>query len=106
MSISWCALTYFYDYKKNVRNIIPEDSMKSSLLGYSYSYSDVETFLNKRNIEYQKFEYDKLYDKVANYINSDFVIGWYQGKSEFGPRSLGNRSILANPMSPDCKKTI
>ena len=100
------ALTYFYDYKKNVRNIIPEDSMKSSLLGYSYSYSDVETFLNKRNIEYQKFEYDKLYDKVANYINSDFVIGWYQGKSEFGPRSLGNRSILANPMSPDMQKKL
>ncbi len=100
------ALTYHYDFKKSLREIDPDDSMKSSLLGISYDLKKTENELKTLKVKYKKYDYADLYKIVADQLKTDHVIGWFQGRSEFGPRSLGNRSILANPMSPEMQKKL
>ncbi len=70
--------------------------MKNVYLGPSFSNEQIEELLNKHQVKYEKLEDQDLYDKVADYINKQNVIGWYQGRMEYGPRALGNRSIVAD----------
>ena len=58
-------------------------------------------------IAFEYYEEDKsLYEKISKDISESKVIGWFQGKMEFGPRALGNRSILADPRNPKMKDII
>lgn len=68
--------------------------------GPSYSSSEVQTFLEGLNIEYESYCENDLYGRVAKLIDEQQVIGWFQGRMEFGPRALGNRSILADARNP------
>ena len=102
------ALLYWYNELDNKRNIdqTNPDSMKGSLLGPSYSDNFVEKELNRLNCVYQKLEQNDLSKKVAKLIFENKSVGWMQDKMEFGPRSLGNRSILANPLSTETQKNL
>jgi len=78
----------------------PKDSseVKSLSLGSSYSNNEIQAILKQYKLRYQKFENeDKLLDTVSSLLNKGYIIGWFQGRMEFGPRALGNRSILAKP---------
>ncbi len=76
-----------------------DDLMSGSYLGPKFDDHEIEKSLKDNGIVYQKFEKTKLIDKTANLLSKGNVIGWFHGRMEFGPRALGNRSILANPMS-------
>ena len=71
--------------------------------GQIYSDEEILNAINKFKFKYELIEEEKKYDKVASLIFNNKVVGWFQGRSEFGPRALGNRSILANPLNPKMK---
>ena len=75
--------------------------------GQSYSDGEVRTFLDGAGIPYQHYaDDDRLLDRVADEIAQGKVIGWHQGRFEWGPRALGNRSILADPRRAEMKEIV
>ena len=75
--------------------------MQGSLLGGSFSNYDIALRLDRIGAVYKKINESAIYDEIAKKIYENNVIGWFSGRMEFGPRALGNRSILGNPLSPD-----
>jgi carbamoyltransferase len=76
------------------------DSMKGSYLGPEFSPDEIETYLKSVGASYRCLSRDQLIDSVAQLIAEEKVIGWFNGRMEFGPRALGNRSIIGDPRSP------
>lgn len=92
----------WHHYLQNER-IIPEDSLTNhAYLGSSYAQNEVESTLNQHNITYHKASLEA----IANQLTKGKVIGWFEGKMEFGPRALCHRSIIASPLIPDMKKHL
>jgi len=89
--------------KKNIkRNLI------SVYQGKEYSEKEIKNALNNEKlvIDYQKMSFDELSKLAAKKIKENYIIGWFQGRSEMGPRALGNRSILASPASSKMKDAL
>jgi carbamoyltransferase len=86
------ALFTYHSILKNKRDY----KMKNVYLGPGFTNEQIENLLKKHNIKHQKLEGDLLFDTVADHISDQKVIGWYQGRMEYGPRALGNRSIIAD----------
>ncbi|MCX5669104.1 MAG: carbamoyltransferase [Candidatus Omnitrophica bacterium] len=82
------------------------DSQKASLLGPSYSDNYIENFLKKQSIPYRRLDYNDIVEKVSNFIIAGKVIGWFQGRIEFGPRALGARSIIGDARNPDMQSKM
>jgi carbamoyltransferase len=83
------------------RSVTPgRDSMRGAYLGPSFTSEEIETFLRARNAPFTRLDGPDLYDHVAELLASEKIIGWFNGRMEFGPRSLGARSILGDPRSP------
>ena len=80
--------------------------MKNSYLGPEFSSSRIESDLKTANLRCRKMEPEPLLDEVATQVAAGKVVGWFQGKMEWGPRALGNRSILAHPGLPEMKDTL
>jgi carbamoyltransferase len=80
--------------------------MKNSYLGPEFADSRIESSLRSAGLKYQKFERGPLLDTVAARIAEGDVVGWFQGRMEWGPRALGNRSIVAHPGRPDMKDVL
>ena len=81
--------------------------LKDAYLGHGYSTEEIKYFLNKSRIKYSEFRNDgELIQTTARLIYENNVIGWFQGKIEWGPRALGNRSILANPCNPEARDLL
>jgi carbamoyltransferase len=88
-------------YLKHPRKVVPgKDSMRGAYLGPSYSPEVIEAFLKKEGASYQRLDRDTMLDRVADHLAEEKIIGWFNGRLEFGPRSLGSRSILGDPRSP------
>lgn len=101
------AFAAWHDYLEKPRSVEPgPDAMNGAYLGPRYHSDDIECFLNERNIPYRCYSDSSLYDKVAERLANDEVVGWFQGAMEFGPRALGNRSILGNPQSSAMQSTM
>lgn len=81
-------------------------TQRGSLLGPEYAEKTILRLLHDRGIEYERLSDDVLYAQVADLIAAGKVIGWFQGRMEFGPRALGNRSILADARSPEVQRLI
>jgi carbamoyltransferase len=80
--------------------------LKHSYLGPEFSDSYIESSLKKAGMDYRKLECGPLLETVAEQIAAGNVIGWFQGRMEWGPRALGNRSILAHPGLPNMKDVL
>ncbi|HST22774.1 MAG TPA: carbamoyltransferase C-terminal domain-containing protein, partial [Blastocatellia bacterium] len=80
--------------------------MKNAYLGPEFSESRIRTALESVSLEYRHLEREPLLEAVAEQIASGDIVGWFQGRMEWGPRALGNRSILAHPGLPDMKDTL
>src|SRR5438270_425855 len=80
-----------------------EHAMKNSYLGPEFTHSHIESSLKSAGVKYQKLERGPLLDHVAANVAGGGVVGWFQGRMEWGPRALGNRSIVAHPGRPDMK---
>jgi carbamoyltransferase len=80
--------------------------MKNAYLGNEFSDEFVKTELERYKIPYRKLEREQLLDATAEEIKNGNVVGWFQGRMEWGPRALGNRSILAHPGFPGMKDIL
>lgn len=81
--------------------------MAHAYWGKRYSSSEIADFLTQSNIPFRQFNNeDQLLDVVAEQLTLGKVLGWFQGRFEWGPRALGNRSILADPRNPDMKDIV
>jgi carbamoyltransferase len=80
--------------------------MQNSFLGPEFSDARIESDLRKANLRYRKLEREPLLNAVAQQIAAGNVVGWFQGRMEWGPRALGNRSILAHPGLPGMKDVL
>jgi carbamoyltransferase len=101
------ALSVWYEYLQNDRTVSSKsDSMKGSYLGPSFSTNDAISMLAPYNAIYEEYNEPELLEKAALLLNDGAVLGWFQGRMEFGPRALGNRSILGDPRNPDMQYTM
>ena len=80
--------------------------MNHSYLGPEFSHSRIESSLNAAGVKYQKLDRAPLLDTISDRIAKGDVVGWFQGRMEWGPRALGNRSILAHPGWANMKDTL
>lgn len=101
------ALLVWHKYLGNKR-ITDEknDKQKASFLGPSYSDEDIEMFLIKEGASYKKLSACEIPDIVSDLIIQGSVIGWFQGRLEFGPRALGARSIIGDARNPDMQSRM
>lgn len=101
------ALAVWYMHLNHARVVDPEDSMQGSYLGPSYPDNEIRKIIHRFNIPNRYFEnFDELAKHTAAQINSGKVIGWFQGRMEFGPRALGNRSIIGDARDPEMQKKM
>ncbi|GAB4287382.1 MAG: carbamoyltransferase [Ignavibacteriaceae bacterium] len=101
------ALAGWYIYLNNPRSADDlHDAQKGSYLGPSFSDSQIELFLRQNEIQAERLTADELTDTVAKLLDSEKVIGWFQGKMEFGPRALGARSVIGDARSPQMQSKM
>lgn len=100
------ALTAWHSYEGCPRNVVPTDGMKGSYLGPSFTNDEVAQFLRERAIPYEQLADADLFVRVARDLADGKVVGWLQGRMEFGPRSLGGRSILGDPRNIQMQSTM
>ena len=99
------ALAYWHKELGQPRDIF-KDQMKGSYLGPSFNEEEIETELKLLKANYKKINSENLIEIIANELNKEKTIGWFQGKMEFGPRALGGRSIIADPRSEKMQKEL
>ena len=100
------ALTTWYEYLEKPRQVNGADFMAGSYLGPKHSNEDIIQYLDSVDARYQKLEDSELMPKLAEVLDSDNVVGWFQGRMEFGPRSLGGRSIIGDARSKKMQSTM
>ena len=103
-----CA-QYLYFSQKNQRRVIQETTktiIENVYVGPSYSRQEIKQFLDTKNIKYDELDENTTIETCAKLISEGNVVGWYQGKMEWGPRALGNRSILADPRRKEMKDIL
>jgi len=98
----WNKLSTKKPVKKNNRN----DLMKYSYLGPDFTNQEISKELKGLGANIEFFNEKKIIEETSKAINKGKIIGWFQGKMEFGPRALGNRSIIADPRSTKIQKTL
>ena len=96
------AAYIYYSLLKKKR----ENPLKDAYLGPSYTSKEVREYLTSNNIKFEEMANGDLTKKVARLLREKKVVGWLQGRMEFGPRALGARSILADPTNPDAKYVV
>ncbi|MBN1297453.1 carbamoyltransferase [bacterium] len=101
------ALYGWYQYRNNSRAADDvTDFQKGSYLGPEFSDEEIRLFLDEKGYPFRQMTPDEVPGIGADLILSEHVVGWFQGRMEFGPRALGNRSILGDARSPAMQKTI
>ncbi|MCH8010899.1 MAG: carbamoyltransferase [Candidatus Marinimicrobia bacterium] len=100
------ALFTWYQYLDNPRNADNhKDSQLGSYLGPGYSNREIESFLNKHSIPHSRVD-GEIIDRTVELLTQEKVVGWFQGRMEFGPRALGNRSIIGDARSPKMQRKM
>ena len=100
------ALLAWHRYFEKPRVVNDSDSMCGSYLGPAFSDDDIERELNEAGAAFQKLSADQMVAQIARLLAEENVIGWFDGRMEFGPRALGARSILADPRNPRMQALI
>ena len=103
-----CAQFAYYSLSKNSKkNMDDKERVKNNIyIGPSYSNTQIKEFLESKKIGYEEVSTDELLEKTAKLISEQNVVGWFQGRMEWGPRALGNRSILADPRDEKMKDIL
>jgi carbamoyltransferase len=101
------AAYYIYFDNKRVVDQTKQDAMKGSYLGCEFSSKEIEITLKKYKAVFNKEEeFSEVCNKTARNLGNGQIIGWFQGRMEFGPRSLGNRSIIGDPRNEEMQKKL
>lgn len=93
------ALSIWYEYLGNDRETNGRDAMAGSYLGPRYSNEAICSYLDSVDAVYEHLDEASLTERVAEVLAAENVVGWFQGRMEFGPRALGGRSIIGDPRS-------
>lgn len=94
------ALFTWHQYLGNEREVNPKsDSQFGSYLGPKFEKAEIKKFLDETSIKYTEYSDEEIPIEIAKLLNDEKVIGWFNGRSEFGPRALGNRSIIGDARS-------
>lgn len=98
---------YFIHYNQPRLAITAQDEMQGAYLGPQFSDFDIQLDLKKYKAVWQQSgNFDDLAAQVAELISEGNVVGWFQGRMEFGPRALGNRTILGDARNPEMQKKL
>ncbi|MBI4168838.1 MAG: methyltransferase domain-containing protein [Acidobacteria bacterium] len=100
------ALLVWYQLLDNPRRPQRSDAQRGSLLGPAYSNETIRAFLDRAGATYELLEEDALVDRVARLMAEGHVVGWFQGRMEYGPRALGCRSIVGDARSRDMQSVM
>ena len=100
------ALAVWYKELNKPRKVNPNDSMKGSYLGPQYKQERIEKDLLENGAIFEILSDDEIVEQSAKALSEGNALGWFQGRMEFGPRSLGGRSILGDPRSEKMQKTL
>jgi len=101
------AAYHIYFEKPRLTHHIKLDAMQGAYLGPEYCKKEIEVTIRKYNAEYTYYDdFNALTKEIASLISEGNVIGWMQGRMEFGPRALGARSILGDPRNKDMQKKL
>ena len=103
-SLGAALAAYYMHFKK--QRIVSENTMKNALLGPSFSENEILKALTKTNCAFEKVNVDQKIALATEYLIEGKTIGWFQGRMEFGPRALGNRSIIGNPLLSETQSTL
>jgi carbamoyltransferase len=93
------ALAVWHEYLDEPRTVNGSDTMRGSYLGPRFDEAAICAHLDSVNAVYERLDDSRLFDRVAELLAEEKVVGWYQGRMEFGPRALGGRSIIGDPRS-------
>jgi carbamoyltransferase len=100
------ALAAWHQYEGQPRKVTDQDQMRGSFLGPAFSNEQIERFLRKQEAPYEFLADSQLFDRIADELAAGKVVGWFQGRMEFGPRALGARSILGDPRNPKMQSVM
>jgi carbamoyltransferase len=101
------ALFVWHQYLGNARTVEDgTDSQHGTLLGPAFEPEQIKTFLDSNQIPYTVLKHEEIAEKTADLIADEKVIGWFQGRMEFGPRALGARSIIGDARSPKMQEVM
>jgi carbamoyltransferase len=101
--ISMGAALYVYNHVLEQPRSQP---IWTAYTGSRFTNDEIEQYLRSRNIEYTRYNDEELFNKVAEHLVNAGVVGWFNGRAEFGPRALGARSIIADPRRSDAKDLL
>lgn len=105
LGAAYCAYHIYFDKQRYTDGTT--DRMKGSYIGPEFSDFEIKQTAKKYKAVFDCYDnFGVLCDKVAEFIDGGNVIGWFQGRMEFGPRALGNRSILGDPRDPEMQKKL
>ena len=100
------SLAYWHLHLNKNREVNINDSMKGSYLGQEFDDKTVSEKLNKIGAKFEILEESEIYEKTTDSLINGDAVGWFQGRTEFGPRALGARSILGDPRSENMQKNL
>ena len=101
------ALAVWHEYEGRPRTVAACDSMRGAYLGPCYGDEEIRAFLDSVGAGYRAFvPREEIYDHVARLLADEKIVGWFQGRMEFGPRALGARSILGDPRNPHMQSVM
>jgi carbamoyltransferase len=101
------ALIAHYHHNNNKRiSTGNRDVQKGSYLGPAYRDEQIKSYIDENGLKGRYYDHDDLIEKVTEYIDKGKVIGWFQGRMEFGPRALGNRSIIGDARSAEMQRKM
>ena len=98
--------TWYLHYNKERVTVTERDAMKGAYLGPEFTDKEIETELKACDAKFKKLSEAEMIEEVASALANEKVVGWMQGRMEFGPRALGGRSIIADPRSPVMQKQL
>jgi carbamoyltransferase len=100
------ALAIWYQYHQKPRHFNDHDQMHGSYLGPHFTQTEIRQYLDKVGAVYQQLDDAELMPQLAEILEQGMVVGWFSGRMEFGPRALGNRSIIGDPRNPKMQSVM
>lgn len=100
------ALMAYHHWADRPRAVDPADAMRGSYLGPAFADDEIAAFLEREGVPHERLDEAQMVERVAELLAEGKVVGWFQGRMEFGPRALGHRSILADPRGREVQRTV
>lgn len=104
LGAAWAAYYLHFNAQRKYNNL--DDNMKNARLGPLFTNDEIEACVLQHNLAYIRFTSQDLIETTTQHLLDGKIVGWFQGRMEFGPRALGGRSILANPLMPDMQSKL